>query len=188
MITIETRFNEDEEFNVRLTEKKEVEVAQADSICFDCDHLGFDFDGCEACTRPLSRTDYSVKDERIVKCKHFKKKPATRLLNDFYGDIYIHPEHLCAMKKEFTYGEAARRSLIEEMAELTQASTKYDRLLWDGLGSREDRKEHKSHITEEMAHVLLCIKMVCDYMNIKSEDIQAEIQKKWPEAYERTRT
>ena len=180
MITIETWFDEDDKFNVRLTEEKEVEDAQADAICYNCDHLGFDFDGCAACTRPQSRADYSVKDGCIVKCKYFKKKQAIRLLDDFYGDIYIAYGHHEAWAKEFNTLMLKEMSLIEETSELTQAISKYYR----NIDFTKIDKCKKS-ITEEMAHVLVSLRGLALALGIRPEDIQAEIEKKQPAAYEK---
>ena len=45
-----------------------------------------------------------------------------------------------------------------------------------------------SAIKEEMAHVLISLKGLAWGIGIRPEDIQAEIEKKWPAAYEPERT
>ena len=100
--------------------------------------------------------------------------------DDFYSAIYIADEHRKAWAKEFNDVPMKEMSLIEEMAELTQAISKYYRNI-----DFTKKDGYIASITEEMAHVLISIKGLAWALGIYPEDIQAEIQKKWPSAYEK---
>ena len=95
--------------------------------------------------------------------------------DSFYGCIFIAPKHLDAWQKEFNAEQKAEDSLIEEMAELIQAINKQ---------RRSNTKKNKDAIVEEMAHVLISMKGLCRYKMITPGEIEKEIQKKWPAAYE----
>ena len=95
--------------------------------------------------------------------------------DSFYGCIFIAPKHLDAWQKEFNVKQKAEDSLIEEMAELIQAINKQ---------RRSNTKKNKDAIVEEMAHVLISMKGLCRYKMITPGEIEKEIQKKWPAAYE----
>jgi len=98
----------------------------------------------------------------------------------FYGEIYIATDHLEAWAKEFNNLPMQEMSLIEEMSELTQSISKYYRNIDFTKGG-----DCVDAIKEEMAHVLISLKGLAWGIGIKPEDIQAEIEKKWPAAYEK---
>lgn len=97
----------------------------------------------------------------------------------FYGEIYIATDHLEAWAKEYNNLPMKEMSLIEEMSELTQAISKYYRNI--DFTKRDDCVDA---IKEEIAHVLISLKGLAWGLGIRPEDIQAEIQAKWPSAYE----
>lgn len=94
--------------------------------------------------------------------------------DDFYSGIYIAPEHLSAYAGEADTLDLQMTILIEEMSELTKELCKWKRL-----------KGSKKQICEEAAHVLISMKCVTRILGIKDEEVEAEIQKKWPAAYEK---
>lgn len=99
--------------------------------------------------------------------------------DDFYSEIYIADTHHEAWAKEFNNVPMKEMSLIEEMSELTQAISKYYRNI-----DLTKKDECVDAIKEEMAHVLISLKGLAWSIGIRPEDIQAEIEKKWPSAYE----
>ena len=99
--------------------------------------------------------------------------------DSFYCDIHIADEHILAWSKEFNNLPIKEVSLIEEMAELTQALSKYYR----DYSNPTKREECEKKITEEMAHVLISLKGFAWATAITPENIQKEIEKKWPAAY-----
>lgn len=104
--------------------------------------------------------------------------------DNFYSGIYIAPEHIKAWSGEFHTLTMAEMSLIEEMAELTKAISKYYR----NIGSTK-MDDCMNAIKEEMAHTLISLKGLAWYIDdFKPEDIQAEIEKKWPAAYSKEKT
>ena len=98
----------------------------------------------------------------------------------FYGDIHIADDHITAWEIEYSNRTLKEISLLEEMAELTQAVSKFYRSV-----DTKTRKERVSHITEEMAHVLISLRGLAWELGITSKDIQAEIENKCPAAYEK---
>lgn len=100
--------------------------------------------------------------------------------DDFYSGIYIADDHRKAWEKEFHSLSLKEMSLIEEMSELTQAISKAYR-----HAGEQSYDECVDPIKEEMAHVLISLKGLAWGLGIVPEDIQAEIQKKWPAAYEK---
>jgi NTP pyrophosphatase (non-canonical NTP hydrolase) len=98
----------------------------------------------------------------------------------FYGEIYIADNHHEAWAKEFNNVPMKEMSLIEEMAELTQVISKYYRNI-----DFTKKDGCIASITEEMAHVLISIRGLAWALGIHPEDIQAEIEKKYPAAYEK---
>lgn len=118
--------------------------------------------------------------------------------DDLFGHIYIAPDHLKAACRQFPSLEDRLNSLAEECSELAQACLKKNRDLheWDswvrgqsGLedfsGSPRYRRAYTfDNLTDEMAHVLICMKMVCSGSSISDTSIQARIEDKYPIAYE----
>lgn len=101
----------------------------------------------------------------------------------FYDKIYIHPDHLDAWRKEYNSHEKAMDSLIEEMAELTKAICKLKRAE-QSINATQD-KVARLNMREETAHVLISLAGLAMYYDstLKPEEVQKEIQNKWPEAY-----
>lgn len=98
--------------------------------------------------------------------------------DDFYSGIYIAPEHLSAyVTNEADTLDLQMTILIEEMSELAKELCKWKRL-----------KGKRGSITEEMAHVLITMKCVARVLGIKDNEVEAEIQKKWPSAYSEEKT
>ena len=102
----------------------------------------------------------------------------------FFGKIHMSKEHMDAWDKEFNTDYVILVGLMEECAELQQAASKY---------YREYRNTDHSHcvseraaMIEEMAHVLIDIRMVCHGLDISPEEIQQEICKKYPDGYDVT--
>ena len=96
-------------------------------------------------------------------------------VNDFFGQLYISDKHLDAVAGSYNCnGNVACVWLMEECSELIQALSKQVRY---GSGI------YKEHIVEEMAHVIVCIRLVCDIYEIEPSDIQKEIMRKYPEGY-----
>ena len=110
------------------------------------------------------------------------EKPEDVITNSdiFYGEIYIADNHHEAWAKEFNNVPMKEMSLIEEMAELTQAISKYNRNI-----DFTKKDGCIASITEELAHVLISIRGLAWALGIRPEDIQAEIEKKYPAAYEK---
>lgn len=95
--------------------------------------------------------------------------------DEFFGKLHISNKHLAALQGEYSYNVSKYEiGLMEECSELIQALSKRLR------GSRS-----LDNITEEMAHTIVCIRLVCLQLQIKPEDIQKEIMKKCPEGYEK---
>lgn len=102
----------------------------------------------------------------------------------FFGKIHMSQAHMDAWEKDFNTDYVMLVGLMEECAELQQAASKY---------YRKYRNTDHSHcvaeraaIIEEMAHVLIDIRMVCNSLGIKPEEIQQEIYKKYPDGYDVT--
>ena len=64
---------------------------------------------------------------------------------------------------------------MEECSELIQALSKQIR-----YNTGIDLK----HVVEEMAHVIICIRLICRIYDIDPNDIKKEIMRKYPEGYE----
>ena len=103
--------------------------------------------------------------------------------DNFYSGIYIADEHRKAWEKEFHSLSLKEISLMEEMAELAQAISKAYR-----HGSEKSYSECVNPIKEEMAHVLISLKGLAWGLGIQPEEIQDEIEKKWPAAYSKEKT
>lgn len=95
----------------------------------------------------------------------------------FFGKLHISDKHLDALKEEYGYKVTLSEvGLMEECSELIQALSKRIRAT----------NPKKDNIIEEMAHVITCIRLVCLQLQIKPEDIQREIYKKYPDGYDIT--
>lgn len=102
-------------------------------------------------------------------------------VNNFFGQLYISDDHLNAVDESYDCnGKIACVGLMEECSELIQALSKLLRYHVETI----DESHVRLHVVEEMAHVIVCIRLVCDIYKIEPSDIQKEIMKKYPEAYE----
>ena len=122
---------------------------------------------------------------RVVKVQAQNDEKLESIISNsdiFYGEIYIATDHFEAWAKEFNNIPMKEMSLIEEMSELTQAISKYYRNI--DFTKKDDCVDA---IKEEMAHVLISLKGLAWGIGIRPEDIQAEIEKKWPAAYKQKR-
>lgn len=103
----------------------------------------------------------------------------------FFGKIHMSQAHMAAWDREFDTTCLSMIGLMEECAELQQAASKYYRkyrITDDAYCAAE-----KTAMIEEMAHVLVDIRMVCHDLNISPEEIQQEFYKKYPEGYDAER-
>lgn len=104
-----------------------------------------------------------------------KKENNVKDGDPFFGKIHISDKHLEALREEYGYKVTLSEvGLMEECSELIQALSKRIRAT----------NPNKDNIIEEMAHVIICIRLVCLQLNISPDDIQQEIMKKYPEGYE----
>lgn len=100
------------------------------------------------------------------------------------NDIFVSQEHLCLLHGEFQTDMDKLMLLSEECAELIQACQKMYRGLNSPITNNSDYdKLHKS-LTEEMAHVLICIEAVAYDYEVSARDIQKEIDTKEMKAIE----
>lgn len=99
----------------------------------------------------------------------------------FFGKIYMSVPHLEACNAAYQTRTLKMIALIEECSELQQALTKMyksqDQAYLNGGYSR-------ANLIEEMAHVMICIKMLSQAFNISADAIQQEIYKKYPDGYD----
>lgn len=102
-------------------------------------------------------------------------------LDPFFGKIHMSQKHMDAWDKEFDAIGVSLVGLMEECAELQKASSKYYREY--RYTDHAHCAAEKSEMIEEMAHVLIDIRMICNDLDISPDDIQQEIIKKYPEGY-----
>ena len=112
-------------------------------------------------------------------------KPTTQVVvkdgDPFFGKIHMSQAHMDAWETEFNSDYVKLVGLMEECAELQQAASKYYRTYRNSC--HDLCAAERSAIIEEMTHVLIDIRMVCETFNITPEDIQQEIYKKYPDGY-----
>ncbi len=115
-------------------------------------------------------------------------KPTTQVVvkdgDPFFGKIHMSKEHMDAWEGEFDSDCLALVSLMEECAELQQAASKYYRKYRNTVHA--NCISEKAAMTEEIAHVMIDIRMICDALDISPEEIQKEFYKKYPEGYDQT--
>lgn len=99
-------------------------------------------------------------------------------------DLYISREHLAVLHNEFPTDMDKLMLLSEECAELIQSCQKMYRGLNSPIINNSDMDKLVNSLTEEMAHVLICIEAVAYEMDIKTRDVQDEIYKKEDDHYE----
>ena len=116
-------------------------------------------------------------------------KPTTQVVvkdgDPFFGKIHMSMAHMDAWETEFDTAYVSLVGLMEECAELQQAASKYYRKYRNAAGHEQCATERAAMI-EEMAHVLVDIRMICHDFDISSEAIQQEIYKKYPDGYNLT--
>lgn len=122
-------------------------------------------------------------------------KPTTQVVakdgDPFFGKLHMSQSHMDAWCDEFGLNQVRMVGLMEECAELQQAVSKYYRNYakacnYDPREGTYGPSKEKNQIIEEMAHVLIDIRMVCETFDITPEEIQQEIYKKYPEGYDLT--
>ncbi len=117
--------------------------------------------------RSLATIASSIPDTATEKTK----KPD----DGFFEHLYISVDHLYAVDASYNNnGKMACVGLMEECSELIQALSKHIR-----YGTGIDLK----HVVEEIAHVIICIRLICNVYGIEPSDIQKEIMRKYPEGY-----
>lgn len=76
------------------------------------------------------------------------------------------------------YGEKQLTVAIEEMAELTQALTKYIRQFGGGQAVRKSQEEFMAEITEEIADVEIMLEQVKYILDVSDDEVRAIAWKK----------
>lgn len=113
-------------------------------------------------------------------------KPTTQVVvkdgDPFFGKIHMSQVHMDAWEKDFNSDYVKLVGLMEECSELQQAASKYYRTYRDT--DHRHCVAERAAIIEEMAHVLIDIRMVCDGLDISPEEIQQEFYKKYPDGYD----
>ena len=113
-----------------------------------------------------------------------KKESTVKDSDSFFGKIHMSKEHVAAWEREFDTTCLALLSLMEECAELQQAASKYYRHY--RTSTHASCVSEKKAMIEEMAHVLIDIRAICNDLDISPEEIQQEIYKKYPDGYNLT--
>lgn len=102
-------------------------------------------------------------------------------VDPFYGHIHMSPKHVKTYIEDSGYSNQGQMIItIEECSELQKALTKSLRSCDFYI---EDDFNRKS-VIEEIAHVLISIKVLCASANINPGDIMNEIFKKCPDSYD----
>lgn len=102
----------------------------------------------------------------------------------FFGKIHMPQAHMDAWEKDFNSDYVKLVGLMEECSELQQAASKYYRKFRDTDHDHCDAE--RAAMIEEMAHVLVDIRMICHDLCISPDAIQQEIYKKYPDGYDLT--
>lgn len=102
----------------------------------------------------------------------------------FFGKIHMSQAHMDAWERDFDSDRLALVGLMEECAELQQAASKYYRKYRTTVHA--NCLSEKAAMTEEIAHVMIDIRMICDVLGISPEEIQQEFYNKYPEGYDAT--
>ena len=108
-------------------------------------------------------------------------KPTTQAVvkdgDPFFGKLHVADKHLVALQGEYSCSvQRYEIGLMEEASELIQALSKRLR----GVDRSVD------NIIEEMAHTLICMRLVSYALDISPDDIQQEIYKKYSDGYNLT--
>lgn len=116
-------------------------------------------------------------------------KPTTQVVvkdgDPFFGKIHMSQAHMDVWESDFNSTCVSLMGLMEECAELQQAASKYYRTYRNAI-DLEDYASERAAIIEEMAHVLIDIRMICYDLHISPDAIQKEIYKKYPDGYDLT--
>lgn len=135
--------------------------------------------------RDLGRIRKALED---ISDKVAPVKPTTQVVvkdgDSFFSKIHISKEHVAAWEGEFDTTCLALVNLMEECAELQQAASKYYRHY--RISTHANCVSEKKAMIEEMAHVLIDIRAICNDLDISPEEIQQEIYKKYPDGYDTT--
>ena len=102
----------------------------------------------------------------------------------FFGKIHMSQAHMDAWERDFNSDYIKLVGLMEECAELQQAASKYYRKYRDT--DHNHCAAERAAMIEEMAHVLIDIRMICNGLDISPDAIQQEIYKKYPDGYDVT--
>ena len=115
-------------------------------------------------------------------------KPTTQVVvkdgDPFFGKIHMSQAHMDAWEKDFKSNFVKLVGLMEECAELQQAASKYYRTYRDT--DHNHCGTERAAMIEEMAHVLIDIRMICNGLDISPDEIQQEFYKKYPDGYDLT--
>ena len=113
-------------------------------------------------------------------------KPTTQVVvkggDPFFGKIHMSKEHMDAWTGGFDTTCHALVGLMEECAELQQAASKYYRHYRNS--THASCAAEKAAMIEEVAHVMIDIRMICHDLDITPEEIQQEFYKKYPDGYD----
>jgi len=110
-----------------------------------------------------------------------KTESAVKDIDSFFGKIHMSQAHMEAWERDFNSGYVMLVGLMEECSELQQAASKYYRKYRNS--DHRHCSEERAAIIEEMAHVLIDIRMACNSLGITPGEIQQEFYKKYPEGY-----
>lgn len=131
--------------------------------------------------RDLGRIRKALED---ISDKVVPVKPTTQVVvkdgDPFFGKIHMSQAHINAYTTEFKTPIGQMIILMEECAELQQIlskSIRHTTYLDSRCGS------DRANLIEEITHVLISTRMVCDEFDITPEEIQQEIYKKYPDGY-----
>ena len=119
-------------------------------------------------------------------------KMSDNSVDPFFGKIHMSQAHMDAWCDDFGPYNVRLVELMEECAELQQAISKFYRKYTKGACNYDPKEgtygpsKEKDQIIEEMAHVLIDIRMVCETFDISPGEIQQEIYKKYPNGYNLT--
>ncbi len=102
-------------------------------------------------------------------------------VDPFYGYIHMSPKHVKTYLEDPRYSNLNQMIItIEECSELQKALTKSLR----GCDFHIEDGSNRDSVIEEIAHVLISIKVLCASANIHPGDVMNEIFKKCPSCYD----
>lgn len=129
--------------------------------------------------------DLKKEAERLESENMILRKQQVKAVHDtFFQNIYLSPPHIAALTDELYTQDLMLISLAEECSELAQVCTKSVK---NFSLERGDIREMDAKLTEEVAHVLICIRGLayCDAFGVCNfaKRVEEEIKKKWPDGY-----